>query len=71
MTLSDGEVAEQGHGVSDGAEPGMVVVFGEEDVPDPVDLVLDSPVSAGVVGDACAGDGLGGQVRDAVDDVFA
>jgi len=35
---ADGEVAEQGHAVGGGAEVGVLVVFSEDDVANPVDL---------------------------------
>ena len=32
---TDGEVSERGHAVGGGAEVGVLVVFGEDDVPNP------------------------------------
>jgi hypothetical protein len=54
--------------VGDIAEVGVVGVFAEPDVADPVHLVLDSPVAAYVGGDLGCG---AGQAGDAVQDVFA
>jgi hypothetical protein len=56
---ADGEVAQGRHGARCGASPELAGVFGDGDVPDPVQAVLDRPVSADVAGEL-PGCGLGG-----------
>jgi antitoxin Phd len=41
---ADEQVAVDGQGVGPGAGPGLVKVFAEGDVADPVEAVFDSPV---------------------------
>ena len=64
---ADGEVAQGRHdgGAVAGADLG--VVFGEDDVADPVQPVFDGPVPADGVGDLVGAGVVPGQVGDGID----
>jgi len=68
---ADEQVAADGQGMGAGAGPGLVKVFAEGDVADPVEAVLDSPVVPQPAGQL-ARLGLGGaQGADRVDGLGA
>src|SRR5664279_3689127 len=68
---ADGEVAQYGHDRGAVAGADLAVVFGEGDVADPVQPVLDVPVAADDVGDLVGSDLALVQVGDRVDGLGA